>query len=1287
MSSFNDRIAMFQNSNKNNSSSNNSNKTNSNINKSSNQNKTKIESLNKFKNEVSKIAEKFNEKKNESLKNNTNNVQNTFGKNIEKKKIVNKDIKENKDNIFKNNKETINVNNFPKKNSIPINDIENNKIEINNHNNIKKNLSIFENKEKNNVNKNINVNNGLKKEEKNIKENNSKINSIQKNIISSLNKIENSQNLESVEKKEISNKKESNNNYISNSNNLKNRLNIFESKGKDNESKNTKKTPNKEKESESSKENKEKIKYEKKNINNNKNIITQKIKSIEILEKPDKSSNESLKRINIAENRNESENKYDIKSLINKLNNPKNQKNDNNDSIIRKSQMIKSKPIQIKNFEFNKSNIESNQKKNLDDNDKDLFKQKINKSNKIMENKNQTKEKLTDIKNNNEIPLKIDLNKNIEENIKNPVFNPVSKTPKKFENSSAISNIISKEKEPIIISDNEMILSKKLYPESTINDTFCMAFFISSFNLKQPKMMENSEELVADCGHIFCSSLPAITPEIIMRYPEKDTKDFEISDLGASICFPNGIKICFDKNEMHVNGLKNYSSMLTNQVGKRYYISTYHFFLKCSYEEFMNEVDYGNNIDQTLLQAIRVKDIYIPYCVSLFSKYPYFNQMEKCLESLRFTIANYKTNPNEIYELLIYLIKSIPVPKVGTSIQFPLPYCPELILINQPFYKDIILFGDNPSIILEYLSVEEIILILRLLLFEQKILLVGNNYDAISQLIFNFSLLLYPMQWVHTFIPILSQKMLKYLDSFLPFFDGIHITLYELISGILSNIKENIFIFDFNKHNFEMNTFPTLNSKNIMKKINDLVPSFPKNVLNNLTFGLGVVKSYYEQTKKNKKNINPEENMVLNIKIKQVFFQAFIEILYDYKTYLSIVNEKPIFNTKIMLEKKPKADYKFYKELTETQLFQVFIQNNPVNKKANTFFEEQLDIYENLKDKKDFKDEYINNFNITCEISENYLIGPDILDNFDIKNQKKINKIKLDDLTPNEYKKYLKKKYFVYDTYFKPKSILKFNKLIIKEKFCFDINNISSEIYYYIMPNVKFNFEEKRRKSKFNTNMKKIQTESDKELTPELKDEIRENITDVITKIFKNDEISDPDEYEKLILDSLNTDYGKDLYVNTLYKNKNILYKESFEFLEKLIVLSLNKILSSKIAKDKKLFYALRLIKCCDNFTKEEKSLDDFVYPKLDKIQIINEENFWKEYANLYIKDNTDKNMDKSDRWIECLNKIEEIMPLMGLKKTMIYTTLASLGKDNIEGNKFSKLMKDIIQRLDIYKV
>ena len=44
-------------------------------------------------------------------------------------------------------------------------------------------------------------------------------------------------------------------------------------------------------------------------------------------------------------------------------------------------------------------------------------------------------------------------------------------------------------------------------------------------------------------------------------------------------------------------------------------------------------------------------------------------------------------------------------------------------------------------------------------------------------------------------------------------------------------------------------------------------------------------------------------------------------------------------------------------------------------------------------------------------------------------------------------------------------------------------------------------------------------------------------------------------------------------------------------------------------------------------------------------------------------------------------------MTIMGLNKTMIYSTLANLGKDNMTESKFSELMKFIINSLKIYEV
>ena len=1190
MSTFSEKLAMFQ---KNSNNINSSNKKNDIIQKT--KTNEKINTLNK-----SKTLVKEEDKNVIKLQNNSKITKNFT--------------------INENANESIN-------NKKPM---ENNQIN-NNQNSIKKQLLLFENKEKNDSKKNDINKNVIKDAQKN--------NTYQKNNNSNTNKNNNVQQFLTEEKKDITNQSEFKN-QINNSNSLKNRLNIFEPNQKNNENKDIK---NKDK---IEKDNKQKMNIDKQN----KDIssINQKINSIEIKEK-------SNNKISI-------KNKIEENNTDNKITNINNNISDNNiiikDSLDKKPEIQENKISDFKNEE--KESKENEDEKKIKDKTKiDLIIQKnSNKNLTIMDDINKDNNK----QNQNNIIKKNSINEIKTINSENILKKSSSKNISQVSNTSNNNNIFLK---------NEKI------SESVINDTFCIGFFMVSFNFNKPKIIENSDKLMADCNHTFCSSFPAISPDIYARYPEKDTDDFEISELGASICYPNGIKLCFEKNEMHINGLKNFTSILTNQVGKRYFLSTYHLYFKYSYDEFMNKYEYGNLIDKDLLQKSNLKNIYIPFGICLLSQYPFFNQIEKCLESLRFAIANNNSNPNEIYDLLVYLIKSIPIPSPGTNLNFPLPYFSELITINQPKYKDIFLFGDNPTIILEYFSVEEITIIMRLLLFEQKILIIGNNYEILSHIIYNFSILLYPMQWVHTFIPIMTEKTIRYLDSFLPFFNGMHVSLFELASSTLENTKENIFIYDLNKHTFQINTFPSLNSKNIIKKINELIPQFPKNILNNITFGLGVVKSYLDKIKNIKKA--SDENLGENIKIKQVFIQAFIEILYDYKTYLTLLNDKPIFNTKTLLEKRPKADYKFYNEITQTQLFHLFIQNNPVNYKANTFFEEQLDLYDKLTDKKNFMKEFIDNYNKICKINENYFIPPEILENFDVKNPKKI-KIQ-GPLNEVEYKKNIKKKYFIYDTYFKPKSILKSNKLIITGIFTFENNKIASEINYYIFPKVEINNESEKAIVNYSND------ELGKELTPMEKDDIKENITDVITKIFKNDEISDPEETEKLILDSLNNDYGIDLYTNSLYDNKNILHKAQFEFLNKLIYSSLNKILLTKITQQKKLFYTAQLIKSCENFRTKENSLDNILYPKLSKIQIISDENFWKEYADLFIKDNCSQDMNKDEKWTECIKRMKNIMLLMGLNKTMIYSTLANLGKVNMTENKFSKLMKSIISSLKIYDI
>jgi hypothetical protein len=177
--------------------------------------------------------------------------------------------------------------------------------------------------------------------------------------------------------------------------------------------------------------------------------------------------------------------------------------------------------------------------------------------------------------------------------------------------------------------------------------------------------------------------------------------------------------------------------------------------------------------------------VYIPYCACLISRYPFITQMEKCLESIILSINNNENSFETVNKLIAYIVKSIPIPCHQSKVYFPLPYYNDLICISEPYFKDMIEFGDNPIIILQNMTIEHIYCIFLLLIYEQKIIIVGKHNDIISQMILNFVSLLYPFEYVHTLIPIMSTKMLKFLSSFLPFFVGVNVSLF-------SKVKKNL---------------------------------------------------------------------------------------------------------------------------------------------------------------------------------------------------------------------------------------------------------------------------------------------------------------------------------------------------------------------------------------------------------------------------------------------------------------------------------------------------------------
>ena len=266
--------------------------------------------------------------------------------------------------------------------------------------------------------------------------------------------------------------------------------------------------------------------------------------------------------------------KKDNKDEVNK--NEDNKKEDN----INKRNMV-TFTVEKKIIPSPKTNIQPIKINNNNNNEESKISPKKN---------NQNKD--NDINNKNQTEMPVDF----RESIRNR-----ARAAKSLPKSKMINQNIDSNKIEYITLDNTISVNSK-----TKTNSFCKAFFISSFSKTNSKIINGSEGKQADCGHEECSQLPSFDPEIIYKYPGKDSKELEINNILASISFPNYIKVCYSDDEDKIFTIKNFRTCITNQLGDRFYAMFYHFYVKMGNNEFYKE--YNNN----LMEKIAMK-----YCGEL----------------------------------------------------------------------------------------------------------------------------------------------------------------------------------------------------------------------------------------------------------------------------------------------------------------------------------------------------------------------------------------------------------------------------------------------------------------------------------------------------------------------------------------------------------------------------------------------------------------------------------------------------------------------------------------------
>ena len=557
-----------------------------------------------------------------------------------------------------------------------------------------------------------------------------------------------------------------------------------------------------------------------------------------------------------------------------------------------------------------------------------------------------------------------DNNKNIKKEIKNedkPVIiidNPIKKD--NFENKKI--NINKNENFKIIDYieiNNEKEMSKNFSKNNY--DTFCIGVVISGLSspIQLSSLIEKSDNFLAPCGHSQCSMFPSIEPEILSSFLNKNSQNFkELSQLISNMCFPLGIKPCFGC-KFTKNGIENspdpqktqqtFFNVIQKENGECFYIATLQYFIKMTNQEYImkyrfNPVNYVldriknlNNKDkkfknnmQNISSLLNNSHVLLPESISLISKYPFFISMEKCLRSL-ISLKNDDTMDN----LINHLINEVPLPGKEFQIQFFIPRLEKPIILNHQYNKYLMINSDknnikmknnllsssqiNMKILLEHIDIDNIIMIFQLLILEQKILFLENDYQILSEISSAFLELIYPLVWTNTFAPVLSTKTVRFLHSPVPFVMGIDEYLLNY-SVEEKYINPEMIIFNIMTNKFlSGKTLKRIHKKEIFKEFN--LPIISSKIREYIEKELKDISRDIKKQIKNSKEIDQQ--------IRLVFLKSMIMLIGDYNNFIFYTNDEiPLFNKAAFIEShKDKTSQYFLAEMIKTQIFSQFLLN------------------------------------------------------------------------------------------------------------------------------------------------------------------------------------------------------------------------------------------------------------------------------------------------------------------------------------------------------------------------
>ncbi|XP_058032392.1 DENN domain-containing protein 3 isoform X2 [Ahaetulla prasina] len=396
-------------------------------------------------------------------------------------------------------------------------------------------------------------------------------------------------------------------------------------------------------------------------------------------------------------------------------------------------------------------------------------------------------------------------------------------------------------------------------------------------------------------------------------------KDVDLNGL-PQLCFPGGFYVTCDSREDHFHFL-----VFTDVFGNRTYgvVAQY-------YQPMQEGRLYNGQAHWDKLQSSRADAYFVPFAICVISRYPYFNALKDCLSCLLLRLKPYKDSEIEEhikeFAAKLSLIPSSPPGQLHLlfnmkplQVVFPSQEDPDSPLIDLDLHLPFLCFKP-----------EQILQILTCILTERKIVFFCSDWALLTLISECFMVYIHPIQWQHTFVPILSRQMLDFVMAPTSFLMGCHIDHFEEVCKeaddlILINIDTgDIAQSKSSEEETDIPDVPVEAARIFITRSENLQLHYDLEACHLGTFTDFIEIQGRRRTWQRK----------LNSEIQQIALQLIVNIFREVKDHLNY--EHRVFNSEEFLKTRAINDQPFYRKVLETYMFHSFLKAR-LNRRMDAF--------------------------------------------------------------------------------------------------------------------------------------------------------------------------------------------------------------------------------------------------------------------------------------------------------------------------------------------------------------